>query len=127
MANMGRPPTESAKIDKDELEKLMKLNLSEQEVSDWFDVQPKTLIRFVNKEFGCTFVQLRAKGFVRTKAAIKRAQIENALKGNTVLLIWLGKQYLGQSDKIEQTIELGERPARELSDEELDRLLIEGK
>ncbi len=127
MANMGRPPTESAKIDKDELEKLMKLNLSEQEVSDWFDVQPKTLIRFVNKEFGCTFVQLRNKGFVRTKAAIKRAQIENALKGNTVLLIWLGKQYLGQSDKIEQTIELGDRPARELSDEELDRLLIEGK
>tara|TARA_R110000824_G_scaffold129058_1_gene290230 strand:+ start:2592 stop:2807 length:216 start_codon:yes stop_codon:yes gene_type:complete len=33
------------------------------------------------------------------KKLIIEAQIETALNGNTEMLKWLGKQYLGQSDK----------------------------
>lgn len=96
---MARPPTESNKIDKDELEKLMKLYPSEQEASDWFGVNPKTLIRFIRKHFKCSFVQLRDKSFTKTKIAIKRAQIDKALKGDNTMLIWVGKQYLDQREK----------------------------
>lgn len=96
---MARPPTESAKIDKADLEKLMRLYPSEQEAADWFDVTIKTLQRFIEKHFDCNFVQLRDKSFTRTKIAIKRAQIEKALKGDNTMLVWTGKQYLGQRDK----------------------------
>lgn len=42
------------------------------------------------------------------KASLRRKQHEVALKGNPVMLIWTGKQRLGQSDKIEshQTVSL---------------------
>jgi hypothetical protein len=96
---MARPPTESNKIDRAELEKLMKLHPSEQEAADWFDVTTKTLQRFIKKHYQSSFVQLREKSFARTRIAIKRAQIEKALKGDNTMLIWTGKQYLGQSDK----------------------------
>jgi hypothetical protein len=96
---MGRPATESAKIDRAELEKLMRLYPSEQEAADWFDVTIKTLMRFIRKEFGSSFVQLREKSFTRTKVAIKRSQLEKAMKGDNTMLIWVGKQYLGQRDK----------------------------
>jgi len=35
------------------------------------------------------------------KTSLRRWQWEAASKGNTALLIWLGKQCLGQSDKVE--------------------------
>lgn len=35
------------------------------------------------------------------KRSLRRTQFKAALEGNPQLLIWLGKQYLGQSDKSE--------------------------
>lgn len=42
------------------------------------------------------------------KAALKRAQMESALAGNIPAQTWLGKQHLGQADKVEHT---GDKPA----------------
>lgn len=39
----------------------------------------------------------RNKGFI----SLRRAQYQTALKGDRTLLIWMGKQYLGQRDKTE--------------------------
>ena len=35
------------------------------------------------------------------KMGLRRAQMQSAYKGNATMLIWLGKQYLGQKDKHE--------------------------
>jgi len=40
------------------------------------------------------------------KTSLRRAQFKAALKGNSRMLIWLGKQYLEQSERIE--IEAGD-------------------
>ena len=102
MKRVARPPDESEKIDKDDLKKLMKYCLSAKEVADFFDLNNiKTLTRYIKTHFKCSFVQLRDKGFIRTKLAIKRAQIEKALTGDNTMMIWCGKQYLGQSDNPE--------------------------
>lgn len=37
-----------------------------------------------------------------TRYRLRRAQIENALSGKTVDLIWLGKQYLEQRDSVKE-------------------------
>ncbi len=37
------------------------------------------------------------------KCSLKKAQAKSALGGNPALLIWMGKQYLGQKDKREET------------------------
>jgi transposase len=96
---MGRPPKAQEAIDKEELVELLKFFPSREEVADWFKVSPSSIDRFIKKNFKTTFDDLRNKSFVRTKIAIKRAQIKKALTGDNTMLIWTGKQYLGQSDK----------------------------
>lgn len=39
------------------------------------------------------------EGYANIRQSLRRAQIDVALKGNPQMLIWLGKQLLGQSDK----------------------------
>lgn len=41
------------------------------------------------------------KGRENLKVSLRRWQLESARRGNVVMLIWLGKQILGQSDKLE--------------------------
>lgn len=41
-----------------------------------------------------------AKGRENGKTRLRKKQLEIALKGNVVMLIWLGKQILGQSDRV---------------------------
>jgi hypothetical protein len=39
------------------------------------------------------------RGRARLRQSLRRAQIKSALSGNPTMLIWLGKQYLGQRDR----------------------------
>ena len=39
--------------------------------------------------------------------SLRRKQFETALAGNVTMMVWLGKQYLGQKDKTEITGENG--------------------
>ena len=41
------------------------------------------------------------KGKDKGRMSLRRLQFEKAQTGNTTMLIWLGKQMLGQKDKIE--------------------------
>ena len=77
-------------IPPDEVEKLAKLWCSMQEIADWFGI-PRETLKY-------NFSDLIAKGRAETKQALRRAQLKNALGGNTSMQIWLGKNILGQSD-----------------------------
>lgn len=50
------------------------------------------------------FSEFLDKGRGEMKMKLRRAQIQAANKGNVVMLIWLGKQYLGQADKRDVTV-----------------------
>lgn len=101
MAKTGRPPKAQQKIDAAELKELLQFYPSKEETADWFKVSASSLERFIKKTFKETFDTLRNKSFVRTKIAIKRAQIKKALQGDNTMLIWCGKQYLGQKERTE--------------------------
>lgn len=42
-----------------------------------------------------------ANGKAKARASVRRKQFELAMKGNVTMLIWLGKNMLGQTDKNE--------------------------
>ena len=90
---MARPQID---IDPEEVEKLAGLNCSVEEIADFFGVNPSTIKR--------RFAPAIKKGRGNIKISLKRKQYQVAMGGNTTMLIWLGKQYLGQADKVEQTI-----------------------
>lgn len=77
-------------VDPDEVYKLAKLWCDWQEMSDFFGVPANTL--------KYNFSEIVAKGRSETKQALRRAQIKLALGGNATMLIWLGKNILGQSE-----------------------------
>jgi hypothetical protein len=43
------------------------------------------------------------EGRMQGRASLRRKQFELAMRGHVVALIWAGKNYLGQSDKLERT------------------------
>lgn len=61
------------------------------------------------------FSELLEKGRSKGKASLRRQQWEAAMKGNVVMMIWLGKQLLGQSDKIESKVETNSATDNELA------------
>lgn len=51
-------------------------------------------------EFRAIYDVAREKG----KASLRRLQWAAARRGSTAMLIWLGKQYLGQTDRVETDV-----------------------
>jgi hypothetical protein len=97
MPRTGRP---RAEIDKQQFEKLCGIMCTESEICDVFDICEDTLNawckRTYKKTFSDTYKKLSAKG----KASLRRKQFKIA-ETNAAMAIFLGKNYLGQTDKIE--------------------------
>jgi len=49
-------------------------------------------------------MQIHKKGMERGRASLRSFQFQLAKAGNPTMNIWLGKQYLGQSDRVQQEI-----------------------
>lgn len=82
--------------------------------------------RTLDRRFG----EIIRKGKEKAKSSLRRKQWELAMNGNATMLIWLGKQMLGQSDKQEISGPEGAPiEIRSLSDDDLqariNRLLVE--
>lgn len=50
------------------------------------------------EEFNMTIKQFQEANYSVGRSSLRRAQYQTALKGNPTLLIWMGKQYLGQKE-----------------------------
>jgi hypothetical protein len=101
MAIMGRPLIE---IRWDEFDKLCSLQCTLIEIAGWFNCSIDTIENKVKEAHSVTFSEYYAQKRSGGKVSLRRKQFETAMSGNPTMLIWLGKQYLAQSDKIEQEI-----------------------
>lgn len=72
------------------------------EIASWFNCSPDTIeracLRDKKTHFAEYFDEKRRRGHI----ALRRKQMQVAESGNVAMLIWLGKQYLNQTEKIEQ-------------------------
>ena len=90
---VGRP--KKYNIDTDQVEKLAGLGCTNIEIASFFGCTD-SLIRKNYSEYVL-------KGKENGKIRLRQWQMKSAQKGNVAMLIWLGKQMLGQSDKQEIT------------------------
>lgn len=59
----------------------------------------KTDLSVLNNNFNFDrFEEAKSVGYAKAKASLRRSQWERAKNGNPIMLIWLGKQWLGQKD-----------------------------
>ena len=96
----GRPKKQ---IDQKEFEKLCFLQCTKQEFCSWFDTTDKTLERWCKETYGMGFSEVfrikRENGII----SLRRTQFQLAEK-SPAMAIFLGKNLLGQTDKVEQTV-----------------------
>lgn len=88
----GRP---KKKIDYELVEKLAYIQCTQEEISSILGISTRTLQK--DKEF----LRIYKNGMDNGKMSLRRLQWKAAEKGNNTMLIWLGKQYLNQTDKQE--------------------------
>ena len=101
MAQMGRPRKQ---IDKTEFEKLCFLQCTEREFCSWFDVSDETLNKWCKENYdGRTFLDVFKEKRENGLISLRRTQFQLAEK-SPAMAIFLGKNLLGQTDKMEQTV-----------------------
>lgn len=94
MAEMGRPRLQ---FDYPEVEKLASLQCTDAELATWYGCSARTITD--RKKNDKDFLRAYEKGREKGKLSLRRWQFQAAEKGSTAMLIWLGKQYLGQVEK----------------------------
>jgi hypothetical protein len=77
-------------IDPLAIEKLAAISCTDRDIADFVGINEDTL-RY-------NFKDNLLKGRAEVRINLRRAQIDLALNGNATMLIWLGKNILGQSD-----------------------------
>ena len=93
---MGR---KAVKIDKDQVQALARLGCTWDEIADVLGVARSTLGK--NMKNDKSVRDAYEKGIAEGDVSIRRAQYDSAMQGKTAMLIWLGKNRLGQTDRIE--------------------------
>lgn len=84
---MARPKEQ---IGAEQVTKLAALGATHQEIAHFFGVDRSTITKRFSPEI--------AKGRAEVRFKLRRWQLEAAERGNTAMLIWLGKNMLGQSE-----------------------------
>ena len=92
----GRPRIE---LDFKTIDKLCAIQCTGEEIASVLDIDYDTLNRRLKQDTGMSFTEYFIKKSGNGKASLRRRQFELAANGNVTMLVWLGKQYLSQSDK----------------------------
>lgn len=100
MAKMGRPRKE---INQKQFESLCAIQCTIEEVCAVLDVDESTLERWCKEVYDKTFSKVFKEKRQFGKASLRRMQWHLAEK-NPSMAIFLGKNMLGQTDKVEQTV-----------------------
>ena len=97
---MARPVKE---INKEHFESLCNLQCTLDEIAGFFKCSSDTIERWCKKTYSESFAETYKKYSQNGKISLRRYQFKLAEK-NASMAIWLGKQWLGQTEKIETEV-----------------------
>ncbi len=111
MAKRSAKPTGRPRkiIDWTAVDKLCGMFATEHEIASWCGCSVDTLARACKSEKGLAFAEYYEQKNAKGRISLRRKQIQLALKGNVVMLIWMGKQHLGQRDRTALSGDEGKR------------------
>lgn len=93
---MSRPRKTFNEKDIQQMESLARCHCTDEEIAAFLNVSEST----IKRRFGPVLTNARSQG----KANLRAKQFKLAMDGNPTLLIWLGKQLLGQQDRLSQEV-----------------------
>lgn len=99
---MARPRIE---INKEQFESLCNLQCTLEEIAGFFKCSEDTIERWCERTYEESFADTYKKHSQNGKISLRRYQYRLAEK-HPAMAIWLGKQWLGQTEKIEAKAEI---------------------
>jgi hypothetical protein len=102
MSVMGRPKIQ---IDWDKLDQFCAYQATLREIAAWFKCSEDTIERLCHSEKGQTFAEYFSQKRTPGLLSLRSKMFNMAMNGDKTMLIWLSKQYLGMSEKIEAKTE----------------------
>ena len=100
--NLGGRPSKLPLINKEHFEGMCRIQCTKDEICGILDIDEGTLTKWCKETYNLGFSDIYKKKSSTGKMSLRRQQFKSAEAGNVTMQIWLGKQYLGQTDKIEQ-------------------------
>lgn len=97
----GQIKQKQSKISQKQFESMCQIQCTQEEICSILDVDHKTLDRWCNSTYGKKFSQIFQEKRQGGKCSLRRKQWKLA-DTNATMAIFLGKQYLGQKDQIEE-------------------------
>lgn len=95
---MPRPKT---KIDWSRVDDMLEKQCEGTEIAGALGIHPDTFYERVKEKHKVGFSEYKQQKRESGKSLLRKKQFEVALEGNTTMLVWLGKQYLQQTDKVQ--------------------------
>jgi len=101
---MGRPEKEMNWV---LLDSILQLGARLIDCAEMLDMSEDSVQNKIKDEYGCTFSVYRERKMSKIRMRLLQKQYDVAMLGNVSMLIWLGKNILNQSDKMEtKTVEV---------------------
>lgn len=95
---LGRP---KADIDWNQVDKLLQAHCSGAEIAAYFGLNKATLYDRCKTDNNMPFSDYSQQKKAKGNSLLKAKQYSIAMRGDKTMLVWLGKQYLGQKEKHE--------------------------
>jgi len=102
---MGRP---RSKIDWKKVDNLLKAQCDGTVIAGMLGIHYNTFYLAVEHKFKIGFSEYSAAKKTEGKEILRAKQYQVAMEGDKTMLVWLGKQYLGQKDKQVSEIEFND-------------------
>ena len=119
----GQIKPKRAKIVKEQFESMCAVQCTEEEIASIFGCSVDTLERWCKDTYNQKFADVFREKRQRGKASLRRRQwLKATEEGDTTMLIFLGKQYLGQADRMSQSITTVSSETREAIAEIMDEI-----
>ena len=97
--NLGGSPSKLPLINQEHFEGMCRIQCTKDEMCAIFQVHEETLTKWCHATYSVGFSDIYKKLSSTGKMSLRRQQFKSAENGNVTMQIWLGKQYLGQTDK----------------------------
>lgn len=111
----GRPYIDFTEKDWRQIEAMCAMMCTGEEIASVLGVSYDTLERRVKEKYNISCADYIKEKSAGGRASLRRHQYKLAEAGNATMLIWLGKQYLGQTDKQETALTVN--PLEDILDE----------
>lgn len=120
--DIHEPPSHAGRsklpFDENLFKRLCQIQCSKTEIASVMDISTDTLERRIKELFDMSWKEAKVHFSGKGKAKLRELQFRQA-ESSASMSIWLGKQYLGQTDKVSHT---AHNELENISDEELELL-----